>query len=146
LGNDPFVIAECVARPVLTERLVTELNNEDRLNLARIAWPEQPSQPWVANTETQVPVTMAAVSTTYMLPAISSPSVNCTDNTWTPTSPTGAPNARIEHTAIWTGAEMIVWGGYNGSYLNTGGRYNPTTDSWVALPPTNAPAGRYFHT
>ena len=32
LGNDPFVIAECVARPVLTERLITELNNEDRVN------------------------------------------------------------------------------------------------------------------
>src|SRR5206468_3381968 len=29
LGNDPFVIAECLARPVLAERLITELNNED---------------------------------------------------------------------------------------------------------------------
>ena len=29
---------------------------------------------------------------------------------------------------------MIVWGGYNGSigWLNTGGRYNPSTDSWTA--------------
>src|SRR5881396_3693476 len=26
LGNDPFVIAECLARPVLTERLVAELS------------------------------------------------------------------------------------------------------------------------
>ena len=25
LGNDPFVIAECLARPVLAERLVTDL-------------------------------------------------------------------------------------------------------------------------
>src|SRR5262249_41234480 len=77
LGNDPFVIAECVARPVLAERLVTELNSEGRVNLARIAWPEQPSQPWVAKTETQEPVTTAAVSASYILPAISSPSVNC---------------------------------------------------------------------
>src|SRR5207244_6082593 len=30
LGNDPFVIAECLARAVLAERLLTELNNEDR--------------------------------------------------------------------------------------------------------------------
>ena len=38
----------------------------------------------------------------------------CTD-TWTPTSTTNAPGARSNHTAVWTGSEMIVWGGYNGS-------------------------------
>ena len=30
LGNDPFVIAECLARPVLTERLVAELSAQDK--------------------------------------------------------------------------------------------------------------------
>src|SRR5437588_9480012 len=40
---------------------------------------------------------------------------------------------------------MIVWGGYTGAYLNTGGRYNPTTDSWTATSTTNAPEGRYEH-
>ena len=37
---------------------------------------------------------------------------------------TGAnvPVARWYHTAIWTGAEMIIWGGYDGvSLLNSGG-------------------------
>src|SRR6266536_1732387 len=42
LGNDPFVIAECLARPVLAERLMTELNNEDRSNMATIAWLKEP--------------------------------------------------------------------------------------------------------
>ena len=43
----------------------------------------------------------------------------------------------------WTGNEMIVWGGYNGSnFLNTGGRYNPGTDSWTATSTINAPVGR----
>ena len=42
---------------------------------------------------------------------------------------------------------MIVWGGSDGiSYLNTGGRYNPSTDSWTATSTTNAPAARYCHT
>ena len=42
---------------------------------------------------------------------------------------------------------MIVWGGVgNGSYLNTGGRYNPSTDSWTATSTTNAPAARFLHT
>ena len=35
---------------------------------------------------------------------------------------------------------MIVWGGNNVSaLLNTGGRYNPSTDSWTATSMTNAP-------
>ena len=47
------------------------------------------------------------------------------------------------HTAVWTGSEMIVWGGIEFSlYLNTGGRYNPATDSWTATSTTNAPTGR----
>src|SRR5204862_8106325 len=38
-------------------------------------------------------------------------------------------------------------GGYNCgiSFLNTGGRYNPSTDSWTATSTTNAPAGRDSH-
>ena len=42
---------------------------------------------------------------------------------------------------------MIVWGGAgNSDYLNTGGRYNPGTDSWTATSTTNAPTGRDVHT
>src|SRR5262249_9448240 len=42
----------------------------------------------------------------------------------------------------------IVWGGIlpGPMYLNTGGRYNPRTDSWRATSTTNAPDGRQFHT
>ena len=44
---------------------------------------------------------------------------------------------------------MIVWGGqdgWGGPILNTGGRYNPSTDSWTATSTTNAPEGRIDHT
>jgi len=45
-------------------------------------------------------------------------------NTWQPTSTANAPAARRVHTAIWTGSEMVVWGGYGAAgYLNSGGRY-----------------------
>ena len=48
---------------------------------------------------------------------------------------------------MWTGSEMIVWGGYgNSGYLNTGGRYDPVTDSWTATSTINAPTGRWLHT
>ena len=40
---------------------------------------------------------------------------NPAGNSWTATSTTGAPAAAREHTAVWTGSEMIVWGGFNGS-------------------------------
>ena len=42
---------------------------------------------------------------------------NPTANSWTAVPTTGAPAARCDHTAVWTGSEMIVWGGYGGSQL-----------------------------
>jgi hypothetical protein len=76
---------------------------------------------------------------------------NPTSNTWTATS-TGAnvPSGRTDSAGIWSGTELIVWGGYDGNlnaFYNTGGRYNPSTDSWVATSTgTNLPAARYGHT
>lgn len=67
--------------------------------------------------------------------------------TWTPTNLAGAPGGRIFHTAIWTGVEMIVWGGQDGPYVySDGGRYNPMTDQWTPVSTVNAPAGRANHT
>src|SRR5438876_650610 len=75
---------------------------------------------------------------------------NPATDSWTATSTTNAPHGRSEPTAVWTGSEMIVWGGifYDGinNYLNTGGRYNPGTDSWTATSTTNAPDRRFRHT
>ena len=127
---------------------------KDRLKLATVAWLKEPLRSWLAKAEVQVPVTMAAVSDNYTLPAISDQpdnstvSVACTEDTWSPTSITSAPTARDGNTAVWTGSEMIVWGGvdFNGNYLNTGGRYNPSTDTWTATSRANAPAGRVYHT
>jgi N-acetylneuraminic acid mutarotase len=60
---------------------------------------------------------------------------------WTATATLNAPSPRKEATAVWTGTEMLVWGGENGTRLNTGGRYNPATDSWQAMSTNNAPGG-----
>src|SRR4029077_1776312 len=89
--------------------------------------------------------TMAALNVNYTLPAISSPSAGCID-AWTSTSVTNAPSARNSHTAVWTGSEMIIWGGWNSPPLNTGGRYDPTTDSWTATSTASAPTARLIHT
>ena len=140
LGNDPVVVAECLARPVVAERLV---------NSDPVAAGVSPAQPTRLPPQKLIaPVTMAAVSSAnYTLPVIASPSGGCTDDTWTATSLTNAPSARYHHTAVWTGSEMIIWGGANSaSFLNTGGRYNPSTDSWTVTSLTNAPSARDYHT
>src|SRR5262249_55251776 len=122
-----------LARPTLAERFV---------NSDPVAAGVPPAHP----VETEVPMTIAAVNRPYQLPAIAGPSGGCIDDTWTATSTTNAPTARSGNTAVWTGSEMIVWGGYNGSFLRTGGRYNPSTDSWTATSTTNAPTSRDSHT
>jgi len=130
LGNDPFVIAECLARPLLAERLLAH-----------------PAVERVKQQSRMFDQTVAGAN--YTLPTISDPSGGCVEDTWTPTNLTGAPDGRVSHTAVWTGSEMIVWGGDNcflSCDVNTGGRYNPSTDSWTATSTANAPDGRHSHT
>ncbi len=76
-------------------------------------------------------------------------------NSWTVISNSGAPRSRVEHTAVWTGSEMIVWGGrYNSedtpqsgcldvNPIETGARYDPATDVWLPVSP--APDAEYDH-
>src|SRR6266704_2962589 len=137
LGNDPFVIAECLARPLLAERLTADFRGQNSTNPFGSAW------------VTEEPGTSVATSSkdaAYTLPEIPEDIPPCTDDTWTATNLTNAPVARYYHTAVWTGNEMIVWGGINTALLNTGGRYNPGTDSWLPTSSTNPPAARYYHT
>jgi hypothetical protein len=63
-------------------------------------------------------------------------------NTWTNASLVNAPGERDHHAAVWSGTEMIVWGGFiNDGVTPTGGRYNPATNTWrptnvASSPPT----------
>jgi N-acetylneuraminic acid mutarotase len=70
-------------------------------------------------------------------------------NSWIQISTAGAPSARWGHTAIWTGTEMIIWGGFSGTpnflAIGDGAKYNPQTDSWTPLPAVNQPAARVYH-
>ncbi len=167
LGNDPFVIAECLARPVLADRLLTQSVAGQAKEISR----------------TSGEVVAAAG---YTLPIISDTASECSDNTWTTTSVVNAPGggsvvwtgsemivwggatggrynpstdswtatsiahapvARFSYPAVWSGTEMIIWGGFDGgSFFNTGGRYNPSTNSWTATTVANAPIARFSHT
>src|SRR5262249_11359283 len=122
----------------------------NHLKLATIEWLKEPLHLWLAKAERRKSVAMVTVIGDYTLPIISgrsgpsTPSGGCTYDTWTPTNFTNVPDPREFPTAVWTGSEMIVGGGY--PQLNTGGRYNPSTDSWTATSTLNAPAGRELHT
>jgi N-acetylneuraminic acid mutarotase len=77
---------------------------------------------------------------------------NPSSNTWTAIA--NAPEKKAYHTAVWTGTEMIVWGGDSSSVnplagtgiTKTGYKYNPTLNTWsAAISTTGAPNARYDH-
>ena len=63
-------------------------------------------------------------------------------NSWRPMQ--DAPIARSGHEAVWTGTEMIVWGGEVSD--NSGAAYNPAHDTWRTISIVGAPSGRTGHT
>ena len=121
---------------------------DDHLRLATVSWSKESFESWLGRVATQAPA-LAAPSGNYTLANISDGAA-CIDNTWTMTA--GPPDGRYGHTAVWTGSEMIVWGGgeqFIYPYLfvrNTGARYNPSTDTWTATNTSNVPTGRVAHT
>ena len=117
--------------------------NNDRLKLATVSWVKEPLESWLARIESHMPAIMAAPGGDYSLPKILEG--GCADNTWAATA--APPEARSRHTAVWTGSEMIIWGGQsNGGLLDTGGRYNPATDTWTFTNSSGAPTARSGHT
>ena len=80
---------------------------------------------------------------------------NAATSTWTPLPSLNAPTARFGHTAVWTGTEMVIWGGQRFDTsggpampvtLNSGARYNPATNTWTATSTASAPSARSKHT
>ena len=106
LGNDPAVIAECLARPILAERLIADLSAQDQTRHVESPQTDALRAMSVATTLGQVAYTLPKIADATTGPL-------CTDN-WTATTTANAPAARIFHTAVWTGSEMIVWGGVSG--------------------------------
>ena len=64
--------------------------------------------------------------------------------------------SRSEHTAVWDGTEMLIWGGAElGAvghsqnvpikFFGDGARYNPATDTWAPISSSGAPLPRSGH-
>ena len=102
LGNDPAVIAECLARPTLAERLIAEFSAQDENQQVESPQTDKLRTMSVATTLGQV---------VYTLPRIADPGDPPCADEWTATTTSNAPHGRSLHIAVWTGSEMIVWGG-----------------------------------
>lgn len=133
VDRDPLLAAEVIARPALVDRLIRSWYAGESFD----AW-------WSAERTRHAPevpsLDTAALSAP---PSLSLPT--CANDTWTPMS-AGAPAGRWMHSAVWTGAEMIVWGGLDsGTPFGDGARYTPATDTWSPMSNAFAPAGRRSH-
>ena len=70
---------------------------------------------------------------------------------WSALSSKNPPRGRIKHSTIWTGHQMIIWGGQTrlGGSVEVradGGSYDPVHDEWVSMSDRDAPSSRTSHT
>ena len=127
--------------------VIAVLEKDDtKLRLAKVEWAKTTFEEWWNEAKLQTRAEVARPAFSYVLsePASKTPS---NVDSWSETA-NGPPTARNAHTAVWTGSEMIIWGGYDNGYSNTGGRYNPATNTWAAdgTSTAGAPTVREYHT
>ncbi len=70
-----------------------------------------------------------------------------TQEIWKFANSSGSPTA--SGSAVWTGSEMIVWGGSKNVspyFANDGAIYDPVADNWTAMNSSGAPSARTGHT
>lgn len=66
------------------------------------------------------------------------------EGVWTPMATASAQIPRDFPAAVWTGTELLIWGGRDGDALKSlpivgGGRYNPATDTWRPMATNGGP-------
>ena len=133
--------------------------DQQSATLVSVSWPKRELGDWSrqAMPEVEGQSAIEPPSAGYALPSVPE-GASCVNGAWelsilTNAAGSNRPTPRQLHTALWTGAEMIVWGGWDGTgvaYAN-GGRYDPATDSWTLSALTTGtdafvPAARYRHT
>ncbi len=67
---------------------------------------------------------------------------------WHAISATGAPSARYDAAYVWTGTQLLIWGGRvpgSNTILGDGFVYTLATNTWTTMSTTNAPSVRLGH-
>jgi len=115
--------------------------SHDAITTTRVTWPKEPFDSWWALERARLSPAVEDAGARYTLPSVIA--AGCTYDTWAPVAGDTIPDARANQTAVWTGTEMIIWGG---AADGSGSRFNPATATWT---PTgegpNVPAARYYH-
>lgn len=144
LGEVGPVIEEADAFVVnVTLRLAAERVLVACYRVRKIAWDRWWEQV-AAGVDPVVPVALEGAK----LPAPGRQAAGCPRlESWENESLDDLPGGRNGHTAVWTGSEMIVWGGRDGTGpFSAGGRYAPQSDTWLPTSTTGAPTARSGHT
>jgi len=133
LGNDPGRIVDAIVRPVLADRLVREAYGE-----------EATFDAWWKSAREALDGSPATDAHRFTLPKIGN--TPCTPLTWMPMCcGNGPPSGAAGATVVWTGSEMIVWGGNREPSAPLGGRYDPATDAWAPMTAAGEPSLREGH-
>ena len=124
----------------------TTMKTQTRVEIETVAFPKRPLEDWLKTVGASGGFAPAS-SASYDFVAPTFSATPCGEG-WYNGILDDVPDPRYEHTAVWTGSEMIVWGGNDSSHgLNTGGRYSPATDTWTPTSRTiGCPSGRIAHT
>lgn len=117
--------------------------DDQHVRLTTAEWPKMPFESWWLQARTDLPMQLNAEAFRFRLPQVGGS--QCRDDSWLPTAQLLDP--RYWHTAVWTGSEMIVFGGMSsvGTVYNDGARYNPATDTWTHVATKGGPSARVMH-
>ena len=154
LGNDSQLIEEALARPVLVDRLIGNFFDYDERSHAQVL-PRADWNSWwkivsatidddAVREEAASPLTGVNTGPAPMPMAHGCDPGGVWDNGLLGL----LPDPRVGHSAVWTGSEMILWGGDDGARirsLNSGGRYDPLTDTWRTMSVAGVPSPRENH-
>lgn len=116
--------------------------DDQQVKLRTVSWPKANFDRWWSSQRKQLPLTLPQDTVRYQLPTVVA-DASCRDDSWKPTL--AGLDGRYEHAAVWTGTEMIVWGGMEaaGFVYGDGARYNPATDTWAPVSNVGAPSIRH---
>jgi len=82
-----------------------------------------------------------------MAPLADGAVLDLTSRTWRRIAPRGAPSARFAPSVVWTGSQLVIWGGAASldvaDLLGDGAIYDLKRDRWTPIAATGAPSARW---
>lgn len=112
----------------------------DYIKICTAYWEKKRFQKWWEEIEDKIPTYLKLNKGNFKIPQIRNNS--CRDDTWYKLP--GPPDERYNSASLVFGNYFTIWGGLSDDLipLNTGLRYNITSDSWSEISTTNAPTAR----